>query len=78
MATLAELEAALAQLRADATSSDAQLRADIAQLRKDATNGDDALRARVTALEAHVANHPTGGQHTHALSATVSGETEPA
>jgi len=63
MATLAELEAALAQLRQDATSSDAQLRADIAQLRKDATAGDDGLRARVSALESAaptIHTHETG------------------
>jgi len=47
----------------------------VVALRRDATETDAAIRA---ALASHIAIHPPSGKHSHALKATVSGETEPA
>ena len=52
MATLQEVEAAIQELRADATSSDSKLRTDLAKLREDATASDKAIRAKLDALTA--------------------------
>lgn len=60
MATLAELEADLKELRSDATRADNDLRAAVAKLREDATRGDNEMRARLDMLE----SRPSSGSYT--------------
>ena len=43
-----------------------------------APDGKDRISAVDRKVQGHITTHPSGGQHTHALSATINGETEPA